>query len=77
MTQSSNKIWQAGKVINAGQGENEFVSLIRPSTPQPPAQPAAASDDYALARRPSHVISTGERPNSSVLTGNPFQKRNA
>lgn len=77
MTQGANNIWKAGKILNAGQGENEFVSLIRPATPAAtPASTSAASDGYALANRPSHVISQGqsERPNSSILAGNPLNK---
>jgi len=77
MTQGANNIWKAGKILNAGQGENEFVSLIRPASPATaPAPTAAPSDAYALANRPSHVISQGqtERPNSSILAGNPLHK---
>lgn len=82
MTQATDKIWQAGKIINAGQGENEFVSLLRPNLSTAPASPAAApaatSDAYSLAQRPSHVLSTGDRPNNSVLSGNPLNRlRNA
>lgn len=73
MTQGTNNIWKAGRIINAGEGANEFVSLIRkpaPSTPTPP------TDAYAVADRPSHVISQGdrERPSNPVLAGNPLRK---
>lgn len=82
MTDPTNKIWRAGQVINAGTGENEFKSLLRPDLATAPAIPAAATgtpaDGYSLARPTSHALSTGERANHSVLSGNPLHRlRNA
>ena len=77
MTQGTNNIWKAGKIINAGNEDNEFVSLIRPSTSPATSTPEATSA-YAPAPRPSHMISQGDRPNNPVIASNPLQKlRNA
>ncbi len=73
MTQGTNNIWKAGKIINAGDGANEFVSLIRPNTSSTSPQ-SPNTDAYAIATRPSHVISQGDRPNNPLISGNPLQK---
>lgn len=76
MTQGTNNIWKAGKVINAGDGSNEFVSLIRPQPTQ--TAPSNSADNFAIAPRPSHVLSQGDRPHNPVIASNPLQKlRNA
>lgn len=77
MTQGTNNIWKAGKAIIAGNGDNEFVSLIRPNPT--PTQPATSTDAYATANQPSHVISQGERPNTNSIAARsvPPKFRNA
>lgn len=71
---TTNNIWKVGKVISAGEGANEFVSLIRNPKSSATTTP---TDDYAAATQPSHVISEGDRArrnNPLIASNNPLPR---